>query len=307
MEALLFTFMKRKSINLSLSIVVVVTATLLTIIDGCKKQGKVDLPVLTTNTPTDITPISTTCGGTVTSEGGESTWIRGLCWSTAHNPTTDPSLNFDGVADSNETYNGVSGIGTFSFSMGGLKPLTKYYVRAFAENSAGVGYGNEVSFSTPALVIGAKLPDGIVFDIDNTGLHGLACAPADEGQLGWSTEENVTIGSTDFENGYENTYLITSAEYNATGNYAALACIYHGGGQYGDPGMPHGFIWYLPSKIELNKLYSQKNVIGGFSDGEYWSSTEFDINSAWMKDFSNGKETATDKATTHHVRAIRAF
>jgi len=291
--------MKRKSINLSLTIVVVTTGMLLTIVAGCKKQGKVVLPVLTTNTPTDVSAISASCGGTVINEGGEPTSIRGIDWDTISHPTSfDYSFGY---------YNGESGTGTFSLPMGGLLPQTKYYVRAFAKNSAGIGYGGEVSFSTPALVVGAKVSDGIAFDIDNTGLHGLACALADEEEVSWSAGSYITTDAIGVENGYENTYLIYSAEGVPTGNYAALGCINHGGGVYGDPRYAHGYIWYLPSKVELNKLYNQKNVISGFSNGEYWSSTEFDINNAWTKDFSNGNETTSDKAITLHVRAIRTF
>ena len=73
-----------------------------------------------------------------------------------------------------------------------------------------------------------------------------------------------------------------------SGIYAASICV-----TYEWP-LGSDYIWYLPSTDELNKLYNQRNVIGGFSDGDYWSSTEFDTTKAWLKDFSDGKETASD-------------
>src|SRR5436305_11471608 len=103
--------MKGKSINapLLLLVVVVVILSMFTIITSCKKEAKVSLPVLTTSAPTDIWPIAATCGGTVVSEGGEPTWLRGICWSTTPTPTINPALNFDAASAVNENYNGVTG------------------------------------------------------------------------------------------------------------------------------------------------------------------------------------------------------
>jgi hypothetical protein len=285
--------MQRIFTNRLLPITVIATAVVILIsITGCKKQsGKPSarLPELTTNAPTDITAISASCGGLVINEGGQSTWRRGISWDTISNPANYSFGN----------WNGGAGTGNFSFPMIGLTPLTKYYVRAWAENSAGIAYGNEVSFSTPALVIGGKALDGIVFEIDNTGLHGLACAPTDQEEVSWSNGDYVATGAVAPYNGYGNTGFILNAQ--GSGIYAASICV-----TYEWP-LGSDYIWYLPSKDELNKLYNQRNVIGGFSDGDYWSSTEFDTTKAWLKDFSDGKETASDKAIVHHVRAIRTF
>jgi len=289
--------MQRIFTNRLLPIKVIAAAVVILIsITGCKKQsGKPSarLPELTTNAPTDITAISASCGGFVINEGGQSTWRRGISWDTITNSNVGSFGN----------WNGVAGTGNFSFPIRELKPLTKYYVRAWAENSAGIAYGNEVSFSTPALVIGGKALDGIVFEIDSTGLHGLACASADQAESGWSNGSYLATGAIYTESGRDNTGLILNAE-GSMGTYAALICV-----NYGDwsCSCSNGFMWYLPSKDELNKLYNQRNVIGGFSNGDYWSSTEFDTTKAWLKDFSDGKETASDKAIVHHVRAIRTF
>jgi len=146
--------------------------------------------------------------------------------------------------------------------------------------------------------------DGIAFDIDTSGSHGLACAPMDEGALSWSNGSYVNTAAIDAENGYENTNLIYTIQGGTANTYAAIACTYHMGGIYSNS---YSVVWYLPSKNELNKLYLQKNVIGGFSDGSYWSSTEFDLKNAWDKNFSSSKDSISDKAISHNVRAIRAF
>jgi len=46
--------------------------------------------------------------------------------------------------------------------------------------------------------------------------------------------------------------------------------------------------WHLPTKTELKLLYEQRNFVGSFTKDDYWSSTELDINSAWIQGFLNG-------------------
>lgn len=101
-----------------------------------------DVPSVTTNSVTNISNTVATCGGNVTSIGGSPVTARGVCWSTSQNPTVSNS----------HTTNG-SGMGGFTSNITGLSVGTTYFVRAYAINSAGIGYGNEVSFSTP-------VPDG---------------------------------------------------------------------------------------------------------------------------------------------------
>ena len=65
--------------------------------------------------------------------------------------------------------------------------------------------------------------------------------------------------------------------------------------------------WFLPSIDELNQMYLQKNVIGGFNDNVYWSSSE-DRNSMAVREYFLTGLIATDgKSLTYYVRAIRAF
>ena len=94
------------------------------------------VPTVTTAAITDITSISATCGGNVTSDGGTTITARGVCWSISHNPTISSS----------HTTNG-NGIGSFTSILTELSDNTTYYVRAYATNSVGTAYGNEVSFT----------------------------------------------------------------------------------------------------------------------------------------------------------------
>lgn len=65
--------------------------------------------------------------------------------------------------------------------------------------------------------------------------------------------------------------------------------------------------WYLPSQDELNLLYQLQNVIGGFAEDYYWSSTEEEYYSAWNQFFEDGYKIFEDKVDAYRVRAIRAF
>jgi hypothetical protein len=66
--------------------------------------------------------------------------------------------------------------------------------------------------------------------------------------------------------------------------------------------------WRLPTKDELNFLYLNKDKIGGFADGIYWSSTEDNDGSAWEQDFDIGEQyNDFSKGSKFSVRAVRAF
>ena len=97
-------------------------------------------PTINTTNSSNITSNTAVSGGNVTSDGGAPITARGVVWSTFPNPT---------VSLSTKTNNGT-GLGTFSASLSGLTSNTTYYGRAFATNSVGTGYGNEISFTTTA-------------------------------------------------------------------------------------------------------------------------------------------------------------
>jgi hypothetical protein len=94
------------------------------------------LPILTTVDISKITKTTAISGGNITSEGLSAVVARGVCWSTSENPTVDLSTKtFDG-----------NGTGSFSSTITGLTEGATYYVRAYATNSTGTGYGNQISF-----------------------------------------------------------------------------------------------------------------------------------------------------------------
>jgi uncharacterized protein (TIGR02145 family) len=97
------------------------------------------VPTLTTTAASSITQTTATSGGNITSNGGATVTVSGVCWSTSVNPVATGSHTTDGTAT-----------GTFTSSITGLTVNTAYYVRAYATNSIGTAYGNEISFTTSA-------------------------------------------------------------------------------------------------------------------------------------------------------------
>ena len=95
------------------------------------------VPTLTTVSASSVTINSASSGGNITSDGNQSITSRGVCWNTSPTPTTANSKTTDG-----------SGTGSFASSLTSLSPGTLYYIRAYAINSIGTGYGNQVSFAT---------------------------------------------------------------------------------------------------------------------------------------------------------------
>ena len=95
------------------------------------------VPSVTTDVVSAIMVKTAESGGEVTSWGGDTVTARGICWDTVSSPTLEDSFTLNG-----------EGLGTFASTLHPLIQETKYYARAYATNSAGTGYGNEVSFTT---------------------------------------------------------------------------------------------------------------------------------------------------------------
>ncbi len=102
-----------------------------------KCEEKKSLPVVVTKPASEITYTSASSGGAVTDEGGTALTDVGVCWNTVANPK---------VANSKSA--ATAGFGPFKSELIQLSPNTKYYLRAYATNSVGTAYGNEVSFTT---------------------------------------------------------------------------------------------------------------------------------------------------------------
>ena len=115
---------------------------------GCNEVSFTTLapttPTVTSGTISGITIVGATLNGnSITNRGASDVTVWGICWNTSANPTT---------ANSHTTITGTvtSGQTPFAFSsnLTGLSQSSLYYVRAYATNTQGTGYGDEVTFTT---------------------------------------------------------------------------------------------------------------------------------------------------------------
>ncbi len=139
------------SVNRNLPGLFLLTSSLtgMLLISSCIKDPT--LPVLTTDEAKEITINSAIVDGNVTEDGGAEVTARGICWGIGSMPTLDENFKASGT-----------GPGEFSCTINGLDPNTKYYVRAYAENSVGIAFGNEVTFTTgiaPPVVTTGQVSD----------------------------------------------------------------------------------------------------------------------------------------------------
>ncbi len=245
------------------------------------------LPTVTTNPVLNILSTTATSGGNVLSDGGSAVIFRGLCWGANPNPT---------ISDTHTTNGG--GLGEFASSLTGLNPGTHYHVRAYAVNSVGTAYGNELTF-TPFYVLGENVGGGVIFYVDGTGLNGLIASTSDQSTgASWGCDGAVMGTSTAIGTGQANTAAIVNG--CSTAGIAARIC---------DDLVLNGYSdWFMPSRDEVYQMYAERELIGNFSGGYYWTSSETGSLTAQSFAFSQGYGYDNHaKWAAFAVRAIRAF
>lgn len=147
------------------------------------------LPIVSTSDPSNVTTSTATCGGNVTSDGGANVIQRGVCYSTSPNPTTSSQVVTSGT-----------GTGSFTCNLTGLSANTTYYVRAYAINSAGTGYGTQKSFTTGSGGSAPSAPTGVSATVSGSRImvSWNSVSNADEYIVYWSNNGSsyIDIGTT---------------------------------------------------------------------------------------------------------------
>ena len=254
-------------------------------------------PIITTNTPTNISSNFVFLGGTISALNGNTVYQRGVVFSSNTNPTIVNSVNFETSSDTNERYPYI------------IPSTTVFYARAYVKTGNGiVTYGNQITFTT--LSTGQIGPGGgiVFFDNGNNsgGLRYLECAPNDQSAgIQWGCSGTL-IGSTNGSGAPDSMTNRIVAGCNET-SFAAKECYNLVLGGKSD--------WYLPNNIELTfmhfNLYNKN--LGNFSANLYWSSDEVNSSQASALDFGNGQQMGTvfstnqDKTSIYRVRAVRAY
>ena len=158
-------------------------------------------PELINGTVSNLSQNSAQISGNITSLGNTAVTQHGHCWSISPTPTT---------ANSKTSLGSAPVTGNFSSPLTGLSPLTTYYVRAYANNSAGTAYSDEITFITdapPAMATVITLPDPEVNGVDVTmegEITDLGDGLVTQHGHCYGTSENPTITGTKTELGYKN-------------------------------------------------------------------------------------------------------
>jgi uncharacterized protein (TIGR02145 family) len=231
----------------SYTTLIVVLAVELGILSGCKKDNA---PRITTYDVSNITAGTAVSGGNITSDGGHVITERGVCWNIYSQPTIDASKTVDS-----------SGTGSFTSTIKGLMALNTYHLRAYATNSEGTVYGNEVTFSTPPVAANqVQDMDGNVYNtikigtqiwmkenLKTTRYASGAIIPNVTDPTAWRNSYNIGA-YCDYDNNPAN-----ASVYGRLYNY--YACV-----KVGDNICPTG--WYVPSDGDWGDLAT---YLGGAS------------------------------------------
>lgn len=111
-------------------------------LSACSEEEPVEQPFVSTLGISGITPFEAKGGGNVTFDGGSPILSRGVVWTEGKAPTLE---QHSGITTDGQ------GAGVFTGTLTNLAPGTDYYVRAYATNALGPGYGDVIKFSTPAI------------------------------------------------------------------------------------------------------------------------------------------------------------
>ena len=244
---------------------------------GSTPQSQVQV---TTSEPMLITAISAMGGGEVTTTDGTYILMKGLCWATHENPTTND--DFFQEAE--------SGVGPFSVSMTGLNISTTYYVRAYAVTPNGTVYGNQLSFTTADGYVDLGLPSGTLWATCNVGAN----APEEYGDYfawGETQPKDVYDWSTyQYCNGSINTLTkyCSGPGWGFTDNLTTLL-------PEDDAATANwGSDWRMPTKEEWQELLDNTTVIWTQQNG---------VNGRLFT-ASNGNSLFLPAAGYRHIRTL---
>jgi uncharacterized protein (TIGR02145 family) len=270
------------------------------------------VPVLTTIAISDLTANSVVSGGNITSDGGAAITARGVCWNTAASPTITNSKTTDGT-----------GNGIFPSSISGLIANTTYYIRAYATNSKGTAYGDEITIKTytgvvtdyegniyNTVTIGSQL--WMAKNLKATKYSDGASIPIVTDQTTWNTTSLPGYCWYNNDESNKNTYgtLYNWYAVNASGKnicptgwhvpsdgeWSTLTSFLNGengaGGKLKEAGLTH---WASPNTGATNETGftalgagSRGGSFLGFgTDADFWTSTEYNSGSSWNRFISS--------------------
>ena len=148
-----------------------------------------------------------TCGGVITSDGGESITQRGIVWSLNENPTIEDNMGM--------TIDGT-GTGTFASNMTELQKEVIYHVRAYAMNSSNIAYGEDVYFFSGDYTPPTAICKNLELELDEDGSRTLTPEEVDDGSHDNSGIKSLALDRTEFSRDDIGEHIVT---LTVTDNY----------------------------------------------------------------------------------------
>lgn len=216
------------------------------------------LPVLTTTTASSITQVSASSGLTINNTGGGNISVKGICFSTSPNPTLSDTVRV------------VMGTGSsFVIAMTALTPATTYYIRAFATNAAGTGYGNQVSFSTLPVTIPVLTTTAISNISFNSATSGGTITNTGGGNISakgicYSTSPNATIANNVVTSPGNSPYMTSMTGLNNNTTYFVRAFATNSAGT----GYGNEIAFTTSAPLAFNATYTFSSVNIGDADDD---------------------------------------
>ncbi len=243
---------------------------ILAVSQSCKKE----VPKVTTRDASEITQTSAKSGGDVTDNGGAEVTDRGVCWGTAADP----------ILGSNKTSDGT-GNGTFISSITDLTPSTFYYIRAYAINSEGIGYGDQVSFTT------SGVPPVAGFSASTTTI-----TAGQSVQFTDQSTNNPASWSWNFGDGKTSTSQSPSHLYSVAGTYTVTLTVTNSAGS--DTETKTNYIKVNPVVVTPVAAFTASATI--ITAGQSIQFTDQSANNptSWSWNFGDGS-TSTTKSPAH--------
>lgn len=249
-------------------------------------------------------------GGVIISQGGSEITEKGIVWSTEPAPNIYQNYGITQDGTGPDEYTSV---------LYEIAPGETIYVRAYATNNQGTGYGNIIAYTdyatvqamldygmSPLYIInngypidslyGKRINGGLLISFNLQDGSGVLCSLADVGVAEWGCE-GISIGDTAtmIGTGKYNTFEIINA-CGVSAN-AATVCNDYENEWYSN--------WYLPSRDEMLQIFEKNEYLGGLISGQYWTSSE---SSAQPGNFAicinDGNVMEANKSQEHKFRAI---